>query len=186
MASGGTRSCSISSVSGQVAHVSKRLAQLLCVSCSSSIEHVQHNAAASSTSSTPPAQAGHHFDNRAGFHQARISARIADVLSGFSLAGMFMSSRDLLTFRSLQFLAVSATFPPPLVALAEDLFVHATTSSCVACEEVTATSRTLFRSLQVEKKRATRGQPVMRDLPNKAPLATYVPNPCCRACTVRS
>ena len=26
--------------------------------------------------------------------------------------------------RSLQFLAVSATFPPPLVALAEDLFVH--------------------------------------------------------------
>jgi hypothetical protein len=28
-------------------------------------------------------------------------------------------------FRQLQFLAVSATFPPPLVALAEDLFVHA-------------------------------------------------------------
>ncbi|CAE7640652.1 ddx20 [Symbiodinium pilosum] len=55
---------------------------------------------------------------------------------------------ELVFTKSLQFLAVSATFPPPLVALAEDLFVH------------------------VEKKRATRGQPVMRDLPNKVFLCT--------------
>ncbi|CAJ1409768.1 unnamed protein product [Effrenium voratum] len=55
---------------------------------------------------------------------------------------------ELVFTKQLQFLAVSATFPPPLVALAEDLFVH------------------------VEKKRASRGQPVERDLPQKVFLCT--------------
>ncbi|CAK9004721.1 unnamed protein product [Durusdinium trenchii] len=50
--------------------------------------------------------------------------------------------------KQLQFLAVSATFPPPLVAIAEDLFVH------------------------VEKKHATRGQPIERELPHKVFLCT--------------
>lgn len=55
---------------------------------------------------------------------------------------------ELVFTKQLQFLAVSATFPPPLVATAEDLFVH------------------------VEKKRATRGQPVERELPHKVFLCT--------------
>ena len=55
---------------------------------------------------------------------------------------------ELVFTKKLQFLAVSATFPPPLVAIAEDLFVH------------------------VEKKRATRGQPVERELPHKVFLCT--------------
>lgn len=72
----------------------------------------------------------------------------ADKLLDENFRQDIISITELVFTKSLQFLAVSATFPPPLVALAEDLFVH------------------------VEKKRATRGQPVMRDLPNKVFLCT--------------
>lgn len=72
----------------------------------------------------------------------------ADKLLDANFRQDIISITELVFTKSLQFLAVSATFPPPLVALAEDLFVH------------------------VEKKRATRGQPVMRDLPDKVFLCT--------------
>eukprot|EP00971_Amphidinium_carterae_P151495 3003591-Amphidinium_carterae.1 len=57
---------------------------------------------------------------------------------------------ELVWTEALQFMAVSATFLPPLITAAETLFVH------------------------VEKKRSKRGQPVTRPLPKMVQLCTSV------------